>query len=133
MRKSRGIALLVALFVLVFLFILGIAFRFMTDQHYIFSSDVARRTELYYLAEAGVEYTIARRANWRDNPHEEQLSLPNGFVIIKVQDAGSSFTINSRGVFTVEGSSSIIRNNQVIIDATIDNTGAFTRREVIYN
>jgi len=135
-RKRQGIALLMALLILVFLFILGLTFRILTDQHYIFSSDVARRTELYYLAEAGVEYCLARRAYWKDGTPPagaDKFQLAPGWVIIdSYMDSGSSFTVTSKGKFLDEPDSSMIRNNVVSITARINGTGEILSWQVEY-
>ena len=136
MRKLRGMALLLALFMLVFLFILGITFRFLTDQHYIFASDVAHRTELVYLAEAGLEYCIARRAYWPDGvppADERKFKLNSGWVIIgDIADSGSSFRVITKGKFLDEPSASQLRNNCVTIIATVDSTGNVISKEIRY-
>jgi len=129
-------ALILALFMLVFLFILGITFRFLTDQHYIFASDVAHRTELVYLAEAGLEYCIARRAYWKDGvppESERKFKLESGWVLIgDINDTGSSFTVITKGKFLDEPSSSQLRNNCVSIIATVDSSGNITSKEIKY-
>lgn len=136
MKKTRGIALLLALFILVFLFILGITFRFLTDQHYIFSSDVARRTELYYLAEAGIEYCIAQRAYWKDGrppQGQDKVKLDSGWLIIHdISDGGNSLSVTSKGKFFDEPTSAQIRNNCVTIKALIDSNGNTTSWSIFY-
>jgi hypothetical protein len=132
MKRKRGIALIMVLFVLLFLFVFALAFRILTDQQFIFSNDSARKTELYYLAESGIEYVVMQRAYWNNGQptaDQKKFQLPSGWVEVEVMDTGSSVSVTSKGKFVdlnnpaAEG---VIRNNSVTITATIDSTGAIT-------
>ncbi len=129
-RRKRGIALITALFVLVFLFILGLVFRFYCDQHLIFASDVARRNQLYYLAEAGIEYTIYERALWPTGVSatgDTTLDFPSGIVEIQTTDQPTGFQIRSRAKLNkVSGISLSLRNSEFYIDAQVDSAGNIT-------
>ncbi|MGV8123006.1 MAG: hypothetical protein AB2L14_24865 [Candidatus Xenobiia bacterium LiM19] len=129
-RRRRGIALITALFVLVFLFILGLVFRFYCDQHLIFASDVARRNQLYYLAEAGIEYAIYERAMWPAGVSATgtaTLDFPSGSVEIQASDSSTGFQIVSRAkLYKVSGISASIRNSEFFINAQFDNAGNIT-------
>jgi len=126
-KRRRGIALITALFVLVFLFILGLVFRFYCDQHLIFASDVARRNQLYYLAEAGIEYAIYERALWPAGVSQTgttTLDFPSGIVELQTADSGTGVQITSRAkLYKVSGISLSIRNSEFTITTQIDNAG----------
>jgi hypothetical protein len=136
LHRDQGIALIMALLILVFMFILGLTFRLLTDQHYIFASAVARRTELYYLAEAGVEYCIAQRACWKDGvppQGQNKFKLESGWVIIEsIIDSGSTFKVTSKGKFLDEPATALIRNNCVTIVAVVDSSGTVFSWQTFY-
>jgi len=140
MTDRKGVALIMVLFILVFLFLLGLAFRILTDQQYIFSSDSARKTELYYLAEAGVEYAVMQRAYWNAasfqdlSKEEKKFQLGSGWVeITDFVDSGSSIQVSSKGKFVDLDNpvlEATMRNNSVTITATIDRSGMVKKWEV---
>ncbi|MDQ7824540.1 MAG: hypothetical protein RDV48_17185 [Candidatus Eremiobacteraeota bacterium] len=126
-RRRPGIALLTALLILVFLFLLGLTYRFYCDQHLIFTSDVARRNQLYYLAEAGIEYCIYDRVNWPSGSPPAgtfPLEFPSGYVEVDVIDAGGNLALISRGMLRRTLNDSLFsRNGVVTIRATISTSG----------
>jgi hypothetical protein len=126
-RRSRGIALLMALFILVFVFILGLAFRCYCDQNYIFSVETARKTQLYYLAESGIEYCLSQRAAWNNGipPGADIIQFPSGWVVIKDYiDSGGAVTITSAGMLRHPSETYMGGLGAVTIKATIDSSGA---------
>ncbi|MDQ7821757.1 MAG: hypothetical protein RDV48_03070 [Candidatus Eremiobacteraeota bacterium] len=111
--RRRGIALLTSLLILVFLFLLGLTFRFACDQNLIFSADVARRIQLQYLAEAGIEYWYSQRTVWTGGippMNYCEFTMPQGYVLISIftNPAGGGYVIISMAKFQKTDSSSVI-------------------------
>jgi len=77
--NKKGVALLLALFTLVFVSMMVIAFLDVTTSDLQITSNHLKRTQALYLADAGVEYAVYRlRNSKRPNLPASPTELPSG-------------------------------------------------------
>lgn len=77
MRASRrGIALMTALFFMVFLLVVGLTFMTIMEQDYRFAGQQDRNQQAYFLAQAGIDYYKARAASFTPGDPPQEFGLP---------------------------------------------------------
>jgi hypothetical protein len=132
-RRRRGIALIMALFILLFVFLLGMTFRYYTEQNYLFAVETTRKSQLYYVAESGIEYCMAQRAYWNNGvpPGTEiKIHFTSGWAVIKdYADSGSGVTLTAVGMLR-DPAEGYVTGPTVSIKALLDSSGNILRWEV---
>lgn len=99
--SQRGVALLVALSVAIILVILATAMMMLVRGHYGTTANQIKHAKAYYLAEAGVQYAIARLrvGDWTyAGIHNIKVENPND-VQITIEVNGNGYNIHSRAVY----------------------------------
>lgn len=142
-RRQRGIALITALYILTIIFVLALYFRAGCEMDRLLSQKIANRAQLYYLAEAGIEYYLAKSPDWTDGnpptaaepPGENPINIPAGSdrrIYLKVTQAAATITVESKATLSAEQSNGLgtgwdVRIPAVTITAVIENDGGKIR------
>lgn len=79
-RTRRGIALMTALFFMVFLLVIGLTFMTLMEQDYRFAGQQERSRQAYFLAQAGMDFYRARASTFTPGGAAQQYELPEGDV-----------------------------------------------------
>lgn len=120
-KNNRAVALILAMFTLVFIAILVVAFLELLTSDLVITNNHLGRLQALYIAEAGVEHAISQlRVNkkWTDNPYTE--IFPSGSsnsyavtkattatrVITSVGNIDNKFTATIEAQVSIQGSSS---------------------------
>lgn len=77
-RERRGIALMTALFFMVFLLVVGLTFMTLMAQDYRFAGQQERSRQAYFLAEAGMDFYKARASTFAPGGAAQEYGLPEG-------------------------------------------------------
>ena len=118
MRNKKGVALLLALFTLVIISLLAVAFLETTTIDLQIVSNQLKRNQALYIADAGVEYAISRLKNSKSS-FSQILAFPSG--------SGSTYNVtypSSSGIITSIGK--LTSGEQVTLEAKVSVTGAST-------
>ena len=112
-QGRRGVAMITALLLAIFLLVLGLAFLTFTEQDYRFAGQQNNSTEAYYLAVSGVEYYRARPATFTTGT-AQVFSMPPGdphdrFEVTVEADG----TVRSRG-FLVNSSGDTVSERTLV-------------------
>lgn len=94
--KQKGLALLLALFTLIIISLLVVAFFELTTIDLQIISNHFRKNQALYIADAGVEYAISRLTSSRSSFNTPQIVFPSGSGnTYRVTYSSSSGTITS--------------------------------------
>lgn len=123
MRNKEGIALLLALFTLVIISLLAVAFLETTTIDLQIVSNQLKRNQALYIADAGVEYAVSQlrsNKNWSTNP-------PNYLELVFPSGSGNKYRVTypyNPGIIRSLGI--LASGEQVTLEAKVSVTGAST-------
>ncbi|MFP4498332.1 MAG: hypothetical protein ACLFQV_08990 [Vulcanimicrobiota bacterium] len=83
-------ALAMTLALLLLIYIMGFAFLTVASQDYYFTKKAETRIQAYYLAESGIEYSLAKRMDWIEYPHIEEIQTGEHTCTIVATDTSAS-------------------------------------------
>jgi len=100
-RNQKGVALLLAMFILVFIAILAVVFLELLTSDLQITSNHSGKLKALYIADAGIEHAVSRlRANRNWTANSQQIVFPSGSsssYTITYPKAGTTRTIVSAG------------------------------------
>lgn len=109
--KERGIALMIALFLTVFLFVLGLTLLYFLDQDSRFGLTMQRAQQAQSMAQAGIFFARSQELNYGPDCigtapliYWADASQTQGFLIWKEEEPNPSKQIHSRGlIYSTDG------------------------------
>ncbi len=98
-RPNRGIALMTALFFMVFLLVIGLTFMTLMEQDYRFAGNQERSHQAYFLAQAGLDYYKARASTFTPGGTPVEFGLPEGDAVHRFKVwVEADLTVRSTGM-----------------------------------
>lgn len=97
--NQKGVALLVALSISIILVILATAMLMLVRGHYGTTSNQIQHAKAYYLAEAGVQYAIARCRDGNFDDFEFDEDGKTVHVDLEINNTSGGYNISSRASY----------------------------------
>jgi type II secretory pathway component PulK len=112
--KQKGVALLLALFTLIIISLLVVAFLAITTTDLQIISNHLSRNQALYIADAGVEYAVARIRYNRSSFAVSQIAFPPGSYNVTYTNTtgtvASNGTLSSGPVVRLQARISVVEN-----------------------